>query len=102
MKCKPTQTPDDIDLAALREKYREERDKRLRPERNKQYVEVADDLAGYYETDPNSPQIDREAIADEVEVAVIGGGFAGLMVAARLKEAGVENVRVIDQFVARA
>ena len=30
--CPPTATPDDIDLPALREKYRQERDKRLRPE----------------------------------------------------------------------
>ena len=30
--CGPTQTPDDIDIDALREKYSQERDKRLRPE----------------------------------------------------------------------
>jgi len=46
MKCKPTQTPD-ISLPALREKYRNERDKRIRPEGQQQYVEAADDFADY-------------------------------------------------------
>ena len=44
VKCKPTRTPD-IGLPALREKYRQERDKRIRPEGQKQYVEAADDFA---------------------------------------------------------
>ena len=30
--CGPTQTPEDIDIDALREKYAQEREKRLRPE----------------------------------------------------------------------
>ena len=38
--CRPTQTPDDIDIEALREKYLHERDKRLRPEGSKQYLEL--------------------------------------------------------------
>ena len=33
--CGPTQTTDDIDIDALREKYLQERDKRLRPEGSK-------------------------------------------------------------------
>ena len=43
--CGPTQTPDDVDVDALRHKYRQERDKRLRPEGSKQYVELKDDFA---------------------------------------------------------
>jgi cyclohexanone monooxygenase len=35
--CAPTQTPE-IDHAALRAKYRIERDKRLRPEGQQQYL----------------------------------------------------------------
>ena len=50
MKCKPTQTPD-VGLPVLREKYRQERDKRIRPEGQKQYVEAADDFADYYEAE---------------------------------------------------
>lgn len=96
MACKPTNTPDDIDLDTLKVKYREEREKRLRPDGNKQYVEVADSFREYYETDPYSQSIDREPIADDIEVAILGGGFAGLITAARLKESGVEDVRIIE------
>jgi cation diffusion facilitator CzcD-associated flavoprotein CzcO len=35
-------------------------------------------------------------VSDEVTVAIIGGGFAGLVTGARLKEAGVDDVRVIE------
>src|SRR6185312_7879675 len=43
--CPPTETQDDIDLDALREKYRREREKRLRPEGSKQYIELVEDFA---------------------------------------------------------
>lgn len=96
MTCEPTVTPDDIDLEKLKEKYRQERDRRLRPDRNQQYIEVADDLAHYYEVDPYSPPIVRDAIATDIEVAILGAGFAGLIAAARLKEAGIHNIRLIE------
>lgn len=97
MTCEqPTQTPQDIDIAALREKYRQEREKRLRPEGSKQYVELEDDFAGYYETDPHTPVVPREPISADIDVAVLGGGFGGLLAGAHLKKAGVEDVRIIE------
>jgi cyclohexanone monooxygenase len=42
------------------------------------------------------PGFTREALNDEVEVAIIGGGFSGLVAGVRLREAGVENLRVIE------
>lgn len=96
MKCSPTQTPEDLDIVALREKYCQERDKRIRTDGTRQYVEAADDLASYYETDPYSPAVQRLSITDDIDVAVLGGGFAGLISAARLKQAGVTNIRVIE------
>jgi cyclohexanone monooxygenase len=94
--CPPTQTPDDIDLAVLREKYRRERDKRLRPEGSKQYIELVDDFADYYETDPHSPPLVRDPISADIDVAVLGGGFGGLLCAAYLKKAGVDDIRIIE------
>jgi cyclohexanone monooxygenase len=94
--CPPTHTPDDIDLDALREKYRREREKRLRPEGSKQYIELVDDFAGYYETDPHSPPLVRDPISEDIDVAVLGGGFGGLLSAAYLKKAGVDDVRIIE------
>lgn len=94
--CAPTQTPDDVDIPALRERYAQERAKRLRPEGSKQYVELTDDFAGYYETDPYTPAQPRNPIVEDIDVAVLGGGFGGLLSAAHLKKAGVDDVRIIE------
>jgi len=85
-----------FDPDALRTKYREERDKRLRADGNDQYVEVVGDYARYVE-DPYVEPFEREPLTDAVDVVVIGGGFGGLLAGARLREAGIEDVRVIEK-----
>jgi cyclohexanone monooxygenase len=80
----------------LRAKYRAERDKRLRADGNEQYREVVGDFSRYVD-DPYVARLERAPITDEIEVAVIGGGFGGLLVAARLREIGVESLRVIEK-----
>ncbi|MBA2626193.1 MAG: NAD(P)/FAD-dependent oxidoreductase, partial [Acidimicrobiia bacterium] len=47
--------------------------------------------------DPYTPVVERDAKTDHVTVAFIGGGFAGLVTGARLKEAGVDDVRIIEK-----
>ncbi|MDO9431951.1 MAG: monooxygenase, partial [Phenylobacterium sp.] len=84
-----------FDPDKLREKYRVERDKRLRTEGNAQYQEIAGDFAHYLDDPYVAPGFTREPLTDEVEVVVIGGGFGGLLAAARLREAGVSDIRVI-------
>src|SRR5438132_1083094 len=86
-----------FDPDALREKYREERDRRLRPDGNEQYIEVSDQFAHYVEDPYIEPGFTREPLFDEVEVVVIGGGFGGLLAGARMREAGVEDIRVIER-----
>ena len=90
----PAGTP--IDKEALRQKYREERDKRLRPDGNNQYLRSTGQLA-HYLVDPYTPVVEREPRTDHATVAFIGGGFAGLVTGARLKEAGVDDVRIIEK-----
>jgi cyclohexanone monooxygenase len=87
----------DFDPDALREKYRIERDKRLRADGNAQYQEVAGEF-GELGQDPyvDSP-IQREPRQDEVEVLVIGGGFGGLIAASRLTEAGFDDLLMIEK-----
>jgi cyclohexanone monooxygenase len=94
--CGPTQTPADIDIDALREKYLYERDKRLRPEGSTQYLELKGEFAEFSEVDPHTPVTPREPISEDIEVAVLGGGIAGLLAASYLKKAGVDDVRVIE------
>ncbi|OHB27153.1 MAG: monooxygenase [Phenylobacterium sp. RIFCSPHIGHO2_01_FULL_69_31] len=85
-----------FDPNALREKYRAERDKRLRADASEQYVEIAGKFAHYLE-DPYVQPIERAPIDEAVEVVVIGGGFGGQLAAARLREAGVQDIRIIEK-----
>src|SRR4029453_6632268 len=87
-------TPFDPD--ALRKKYRSERDKRLRADGNDQYVEMAGAFARYLD-DPYTAPIERAPLTDEVEVAIIGGGFGGLLMGARLRQAGIDDLRLIEK-----
>jgi cyclohexanone monooxygenase len=86
-----------IDKEALRAKYLEERDKRLRPDGNDQYRRLAGTSLEHYLDDPYMPVVEREPVTDHVTVALIGGGFAGMITGARLKEAGIDSIRVIDK-----
>ena len=85
-----------IDKDAIKRRYREERDKRLRPDGNAQYLRLQGQLSHYLD-DPYTPITERAPKSDHVTVAFIGGGFAGLVTGARLKEAGVDDVRIIEK-----
>ncbi|RLE17462.1 MAG: monooxygenase [Actinobacteria bacterium] len=86
---------DSIDHEALRERYRFERDKRIRPDGGDQYIEPTGRFADLAD-DPWVEDVEREPVTDEVTVALIGGGFAGLCTGAQLHEVGVTDVRIID------
>jgi cation diffusion facilitator CzcD-associated flavoprotein CzcO len=98
MNCKPSDVPpiEEIDISAMRRKYQEERDKRLRPEGQAQYVQPAGKFVEAYESDPHMPVTPRDPIVMELDVAVIGAGFCGLLTSIQLKQAGIENFRNID------
>ncbi len=86
-----------FDPDALREKYRHERDKRVRSDGNSQYNDTTGKFA-HFENDPYvEPGFTRAPLFDEVEVIVIGGGFGGLLAGARLREAGVQSLRMIEK-----
>ncbi|MCB1539366.1 MAG: NAD(P)/FAD-dependent oxidoreductase [Rhodoblastus sp.] len=85
-----------IDKKALLAKYIAERDKRLRPDGNAQYLQMAGRFADYLD-DPYMPVVAREPKTDHVTFAFVGGGFAGLVTCARLVEAGVRDVRIIEK-----
>ncbi len=87
----------DFDPDALRNRYRAERDRRLRDEGNDQYVEVKGDFSRYIDDPYVEPGYTRLPLKDAVEVLVIGGGFGGLLAAARLREAGVTDIRIIEK-----
>ena len=87
----------DFDPEALRARYQAERDKRLRADGNAQYRDIAGDFAHYLDDPYVAPGFTRAALTDEVEVVVVGGGFGGLLAGARLREAGMTDIRIIEK-----
>lgn len=85
-----------FDVETLRTKYRAERDRRIRPDGLGQYRTAAGEF-GYYAKDPYTERTEREPLTDNIEVLVIGAGFGGLLAASRLRQAGVESVRLMDE-----
>ena len=86
-----------FDPAALRARYRAERDKRLRAEGNAQYAEMTGRFARFLDDPYVEKPIERAALADEIEVVIIGGGFGGLLAGAKLRDAGVRDIRLIEK-----
>ncbi len=86
-----------FDPDALREKYRVERERRLRPDGAEQFIEMAGQFAHYLDDPYVEPGFTRAALTEAVEVVVVGGGFGGLLAAARLKQAGIEDIRMIEK-----
>lgn len=86
-----------FDPNALAEKYRAERDRRVRAEGNEQYVEMVGQFAHYLEDPYVDQPLAREPLTDDTEVVIIGGGFGGLLAGARLREAGIQDLRIIEK-----
>ena len=86
----------DENLARMRIKYRQERDKRFRADGRKQYS-LPQEVLGRLLEDPNARPINREPLHDEVDVIIIGGGYTGLLAGARLRKLGIEKIRIVDR-----
>ena len=86
-----------IDVDALRQKYAIERERRLRPDGIGQYVEISGVFADFAKDPWCDQEFTREALTDDVDVAIIGAGFGGLLTGARLRELGVGSIRLIDK-----
>jgi cation diffusion facilitator CzcD-associated flavoprotein CzcO len=91
--------PDDLgfDPDALREKYRAERARRVRPDGNAQYRRPDGELSSYVDDPYADSTPPRDPLTDRMDAVVVGGGFGGLLAAARLRQAGLRDVRVIDK-----
>ena len=83
--------------AEMKAKYLAERDKRLRGDGNEQYVEVVAEFSRYVDDPYVEPGFTREPVFDDVEFAIIGGGFGGLLMGARLREAGYTDLRIVEK-----
>src|SRR5580658_3913696 len=86
-----------LDVEALRARYAQERDKRLRGDGNTQYVEMTGAFAHYLDDPYTDGPIDRAPIHETTEVLIVGGGFGGLLAGARLRGVGIDDFRIVEK-----
>ncbi|CAN7591765.1 NAD(P)/FAD-dependent oxidoreductase [Phenylobacterium sp. LjRoot219] len=99
MTCKPSAipAPEAVNIPALRERYRQERTLRTRPEGQRQYMPPADHFAhDTYDRDPHMAVVARDAVSEDIDVAVLGGGWSGVLAGYHLRKMGVTSFRNID------
>jgi cyclohexanone monooxygenase len=97
MKCEHTPTPPEaVDIPELRAKYYRERDKRLRKDGQEQYIRPTGEFSEVYEADPYTPFAARDPISEDLEVAVLGAGWSGILAGVHLRRAGIGDFRNID------
>jgi cation diffusion facilitator CzcD-associated flavoprotein CzcO len=86
-------------MPELRAKYRMERDKRVRA-RTDEDPQTSDLRAAFadFDRDPfQGPEPSRAPVVEEIDVAIIGAGFGGIMTAAHLHKRGIASYRILDK-----
>jgi cation diffusion facilitator CzcD-associated flavoprotein CzcO len=86
-----------VSVDELREKYRLEREKRLRPDGVAQYKELKGDYAAFDRDPYVEPGFTRDSIVAETEVVIVGGGFAGMLTAINLTRHGIRDFRIVEK-----
>ena len=86
-----------FDPGALRERYQAERERRLRAEGAEQYVGIEGAFAHYMDDPYVTPGFTRAPMTQDMDVLIIGGGFSGLLAAARLHGLGVDDIRIVEK-----
>lgn len=87
---------DEISIPSLKQKYRHERDRRMRSEGQCQYVKPTENFAGGYEADPYTPLKARAPISEDRDVVIVGAGWSGIMAGVELRKQGIDNFRTVD------
>lgn len=99
MSCKPSDAPpaNEIDITALRQRYAFERERRLQRDGEHRYVrpEGVGPIADY-SIDPYRQIEPREPIHDEIDVAIVGAGWGGVLAGYHLVKQGITNFCNID------
>ena len=98
MSCKPSNVPpvEEIDIEALRERYRYERDRRLQKDGQSQYAPPKGGAVADYSIDPHTEIKPREPITGEIDVAILGAGWGGVLAGYYLTRQGVTDFCNID------
>ncbi|MFM8236839.1 MAG: flavin-containing monooxygenase [Actinomycetota bacterium] len=93
----PTPDPTSDLVAAARERYRLEREKRLRADGLAQYSGLAGDYEEFDDDPWAEPGFTREPVVEETQVVIVGGGYAGMFTAVQLKQRGIDAFRIVEK-----
>ena len=78
----------------LRERYRQEQQKRIRVDGMAQWRELGEEL----DEDPFiDPGFTRDPLVEDTTVLVVGGGFAGMLTAIDLVKNGITDFRIVEK-----
>lgn len=84
-------------------KYQQERDRRLRTDGMNQYIAPsASDRLKHFQNDPwvtsstPNPGLDKVKSGDRFTAPIVGAGFGGMLFAARLLDAGIDDFVLVD------
>ena len=81
----------------LAQRYQLERDKRLDPQGNAQYIAIEGQFEDFAR-DPNATDpITRSPSVESVDVLIVGGGIAGILTSVQLRRAGIGSFRLIEK-----
>lgn len=86
----------DFDPDRTRQRFAEERDRRLKRETLGQFQGLSDVLE-VEDVDRYAEPFVRDAVVEDVEVAILGGGFGGLCAGAYLTKQGITDFRIVEQ-----
>nr|POE56870.1 neopentalenolactone d synthase [Quercus suber] len=88
-----------LDVEALTKKYKEEREKRLlyKPLGTDEYRTIDGDLSHLLDDPYCVDEPSRAPIQESCEAVIIGGGYGAQLVAVRLLEAGIVNIKMIEK-----
>jgi cation diffusion facilitator CzcD-associated flavoprotein CzcO len=85
-----------FDREAIQQKYAEERARRMAADRSAIEDLAREERFAGYLADPFTPFVEREPVADDVDVAIVGAGIAGVVTGAKLRDQGDFSIRLID------
>ncbi len=86
-----------FDSQALHQKYAAEKKKRLRGDGEGQYIDASGEFEAFSQDPFIKVPLQRDSVSKDIDVAVIGGGFGGLITAIKLRKAGINSFEIIDQ-----
>jgi len=85
------------EITAVKARYKSERNRRLTDKATEQYLRPVNGLASFSRVDPHSPVAARSPVTARYDVAVLGGGWAGILAGYHLRKAGIGDFCHLEQ-----